>query len=174
MRLKNEVNVKFVRLWNYIYYCTWGLLNIFNNTFIKQPISFFVEYFPKLKRNWEIGAKDLESFVNGRDLSVNMSYSFTIMFLSTNMLLISLSLFLVPLFDSNSSEHLLVYFFILPGISYIFNNLLLWKDDHFKEYFEIFDSQPIKKAHYFYTLLFHFSMFIILICSIHFTIGFSI
>lgn len=162
------------KIWNYLYYLTWNLLQVLGKVLIERPLAYVFSFIPFLRKNWKKGKKGYDSFVNGRELSINMAYAFAFMFVTTALIYATICIYVVRLFEIKDDNNLHYYFIGILSMAYLTNYLLLWRSDKYKKYFKEFDKTTIVKMNYLYIVLFHLGITTFFILSIYWIVGFNL
>lgn len=162
------------KIWNYFFYSTWYVQLNLGETLIRKPIYFIMlNLFPSLRKNLHKGQKDYNRVMNNKDFGFNIGFAFGFMFLTTMIIYTSICLFLVKLLDIEVEDTIYYYFFAVVTLSYLTNELLIYRKDIYKKYFDEFEKLNTKSLIYISAILFHLGVIGFGILSIHFTIGFS-
>lgn len=157
-----------VKIWNYLFYLTWSLLNEVGLRFIQIPLQrviFFI--FPTLREKRNEIEKAAISTMADTDKGFNLGFAFVLMFSATTLVYVVICIYTIGQFDSDVDKHLHYYFIGILSMAYLTNYLLLWRSDKYKKYFKEFDKTTIGKMKYMYIILFHLGIttfFILLIC----------
>jgi len=167
--------MRLMKIWNYLFYLTWNLLNKAGLTLIQRPIQkliFFI--FPTLSRKRDEIEKAAISTMADIDKGLNLGFAFVLMFSATTLMYVIICIYTIGQFDSNVDDNLHYYFIGVLSMAYLTNYLLLWKSNNYKKYFKEFDKTTINKINYLYIILFHLGVTAFFILSIYWTVGFNL
>lgn len=164
-----------IRIWNYFFYSTWKTQTILGKKLFQETIFLvMLKLFPFLKKNEKKGLKEYNKVMNSKEYGLNLGFAFSFMFLTTMVLYTSVCLILVKMLNVEVEDKMVYYFLAVIALSYLTNELLIYKSDTYKKYFEEFEKVNNKSLIYLSAVLFHLAIIGFGILSIHFTVGFNI
>jgi len=151
------------KLWNYIYYITWHVLNR-TTLCINQW----------LRRNliWIFGKKvqlidaAVTRGMNNDDYGINLGYAFAIMYQTTIYIIFIILINLHYLDYFNINGYTIYHFFGIIMLAYFINYLLLWRKDKFKKYFKEFQGVNKGTLGYIFVIFIHVGSLVILLISL--------
>lgn len=162
------------RVWNYLLYSTWCLLNFLGEVLFRKPIHFIMlKVFPSLKKNKKKALSSYNKSMNSKDLSFNIAFAYGYMFMTTMIIYAIIFLYLGHSFRLDVGDKLYYYFIAVVALSYLTNQILSWRNDKYLKYFAEFDSLNNKTKVYLSAVLFHLGIFFFAVLSIHWTVGFN-
>lgn len=162
------------KIWNYLLYSTWRLLNFLGEVLFRKPIHFIMlKIFPSLKKNEKRALDSYNMVMNGKDFSFNMAYAYGQMFMTTMIIYAIILLYFGYFFKVDIGDKLYHYFLAIVVLSYLTNQMLSWRNDKYLVYFSEFDIKYSKRRAYITAILFHLGVFSFAILSIYVTIGFN-
>lgn len=164
-----------IRIWNYVFYLTWKLLNKIGVNFIQKPLLKFLYFvFPALsKKQDEIEKSSISTMVDV-DKGFNLGFAFVLMFSATTLIYAIICIYTIGQLDSNVDGNLQYYFIGILSLAYLTNYLLLWHSDNYKKYFKEFNRVTIAKTNYLYVVLFHFGVTVFFVLIIFWIVGFNL
>lgn len=170
------------RFWNYLFYFTWKLHNIFWHNYVKKPLNYL---FGLSKFGDGYNKKGERAISNlSEDISYNLTirFSFECMRITSVMLFLSVEIFIFFSLDTNLSEILnflfgitishkfnTMAFFISSMVifPYIFNEILLgFYKEHYIQYFKEFEKDKKNKVGYVISIVSHLGAAILLMALI--------
>ena len=130
-----------MKVWNYLYYGTWALLNYLAKVLIERPIEKLFNSNPSLSKKWKEGKSSYKEFTYSSEASINVSYSYGIMIVTTTLICGMCCILLIIPFDKNIDTNLKYYFIGIFLVSYLINYKLLWYRETYKKHFKIFEKK---------------------------------
>lgn len=161
------------RIWNYFFYSTWKTQIFLSYILFERPLVFLFNLVPFLRKNWYNGKKEYNKVMNSKEYGLNLGFAFGFMFLTTMVIYTSICLFLVKLINIEVEDTIYYYFVAILVLSYITNELLIYRTDTYKKYFKEFEKINNKSRIYFSAVFFHLTIIGIGILSIYLTVGFN-
>lgn len=161
------------RIWNYFFYSTWKFQISFGEAIIEKPLIYLFNLVPFLRNNWSKGKNEYKRAMHDKDYGFNIGFAFGFMLLSTMVIYTSICLILVKLLSVEVGDTIYYYFFAIVTISYLTNELLIYRADTYKKYFDEFEKVSNKPLIYLSAVLFHIGIMCFGILSAYFTVGFN-
>ncbi len=158
------------RIWNYLFYSTWKTQIDFGRKFIQEPFFFLMfKLFPSLRKNERKGLKEFNKLFNNKDSGANLGFAFAYMNFSTMIVYFCVSIYLGKILDIVIVRSTVSYYFFgVILVSYLTNQLLIYRGDTYKKYFNEFEKVSNKSQFYFSAVLFHVVVFTFGILKIFF------
>jgi hypothetical protein len=163
------------RLWNYLLYLQWRLLNRLGAKLIQQPIhsiTFF--FFPKIRKKKEQIEQSYSLVINDSERGVNLGFAFSHIFLTTSIIYGVVCLYMNVLINHKVKDDIKYFLIGVMVLSYLTNYWLLWRKDIYLKYFKEFENQPFSRWRYLYVILFYLGIMTFGVLSIYWTIGFNL
>ena len=163
-----------IKIWNYFFYSTWQLHFAVGSYLIQESIFRFARHIPFMRKNLKKGRKEFHKVMHDLDTGMNLGLSFKAMLTSTMIVYTTVFLTLVIKLNINVKETLYYYCFLVLGLAYLTNYILLYKADVYKKYFVEFEKINNKSIVYFSAVFFHLGAIVFCLLLIYFTTGFKL
>lgn len=156
-----------MRIWNYLFYFQWKLLNTAGTELIQKPLFSLVSLFvPAIKAKRDSIEKTASSFMNNKRGGANLGFAFNFMMITTAIIFGIFLFYITLLIGYKVRQDFIIFLLSAVVLSYLTNYFALWRNDNYLKYFNEFEKIKHSKIGYLYLLCFHMVVYIIAIWSV--------